>query len=114
MLKTGLDIACLERFELWLNRYSNEQLAIVFSAHELRQAASAPDCSLHLAICFAAKEAMIKASTLSDGLQHLTQIETTIDGDALQTRHVVLGDKAFGAWRSLPGRQIAAALILPD
>ena len=74
----GVDLVNLSRMERALERWGERFRGMVFGREELEYAATKKHPAQHLAACFAAKEAVIKALGLTTGLGlRFSQIQVT-------------------------------------
>jgi len=112
---TGFDIVDIRRITGWAARYDMPVLATVFTPRELALQTTSL-WPVALAICFCAKEALIKALGMNIGLAQLDLIEVGIAGQVLRVclRENEKLTVAHGCWRLLPDERLATALILDE
>jgi len=109
MLRTGFDIIPIRRIAAWLRKYDEPVLATVFTPHELAMQVPHVEKSALMAICFAAKEALIKVLDLDDGMAQLPLIQTSIAGHLVHVRYAEIA--VTGCWQYLPDQHLAVALV---
>ena len=88
-ISIGVDIEKISRFNYLISRIGKYNLKRIFSYSELEYSISARDAASHLAACFCAKEAAIKAlSKFGMGGIGLESIELIHDEDGVPELHV--------------------------
>ncbi|MBP9840976.1 MAG: holo-ACP synthase [Simkaniaceae bacterium] len=89
----GIDIVDIERIRQSVKKYSDRFLNRIFTAEELSYCMGRPDPIIHLAVRFAAKEAVSKALGTGIG-EHLGWKDISIKRGTLGKPSVIFSEKA--------------------
>ena len=102
----GVDLASIEAVRRMLERYSNGELGLVFTAGELCRGRADAHPARHLAVCFGAKEAVGKALRCGMAGMGWTDVEATVEGTRLS---VALREDAMRRAASLRAHGVVAS-----
>jgi holo-[acyl-carrier protein] synthase len=102
----GVDLAPVAGVQRMLERYSDAELGLVFTAGELRRARAARLPARHLAVCFGAKEAAGKALGCGMAAIAWTDVEAVVETARIE---VVLRGRALRRARALGARGSTAS-----